>query len=685
MTKTSRNSYPVSRADPETTSSSGFDFEIYRTIVDRMEQGVLVYDEHRVLLANARLSTVLDCPQELVAPGASLEAFIEFGAKRGDYAASVGLTLQAMRMHIAAGKDYTVERNLPDGRTVRIDVRNQARFGVGTYTDVTRAKKQSAILETTVDTMAQGLLVCDRHNIVMSNGRLAELLSIPADSVEAGKPWQPLLQRPGDRLHDASQYEFLEKAAEALEADSHFTHEIHAGDRILWAECRCQHGMLFVTLTNVTEARAREQRLQESELEVRKLAETDGLTGLANRRLFDAELSVRFAEHRAGDRQKYMVVMLMDLDRFKAINDTHGHGVGDGLLQELSQRFASNLCDKCLIARIGGDEFAAIIHADSKYEIDEIARRICDAAKRTVIVGETRLQSGASIGLAFQSQEMADPDEMLTAADLALYDAKARGRGTVRVYAPVLGRKAMERYAIERDLAKSIENDELVLHYQGLHNLKADREVGYEALIRWNHPERGLLPPSDFIAIAEETGFIVEVGRWALETATTEIALRDRYSRVAVNVSPAQFAKSDLVSDVARALTRSGLQPNRLEIEITEDLLVENTEDTLTVLNQLRDMGVGVSLDDFGAGYSSLAYLTQFPFTKIKIDRMFIDRMVEDDASRALVNSMLVLASSLDLTVTAEGVETADQLAFLRANDCTEAQGFLLSRPSPIG
>ncbi|MEN0087279.1 MAG: EAL domain-containing protein [Pseudomonadota bacterium] len=677
----------VSAADIEGATpdlGSGFDLEIYRTIVDGMQQGVLVYDEHKVLMANERLSELLDCPPELIVPGASLDAFIEFGAARGDYSASVGLTLQTMRMRIATGKDYTTERNLPDGRRVRIDVRNRAKFGIGTYTDVTQARKQSALIETTIGTMPQGLLVCDATNIVASNLRIAELTGVAPQIADVGQPWRAVFNRlKGFETCNAGD-QFVSKAARAFEDEASFSHELTLDERTLLFQCHFKHSMLFMTVSDVSEARARERLLEQRELEVRKLADTDGLTGLANRRSFDAELARRFEEHKTHRPSKYVVLLLIDLDRFKVVNDTHGHGVGDALLQELSSRFSSMVGRDHMLARIGGDEFAAILYGDTKYEIEETARRICDAAARPVSAGDVRIQIGASVGLAYRLADMADADELLTAADLALYDAKERGRGKVRVYAPRLGERAQQRYTIESDLKRALQKHEFVLHYQVQRSLATDEPIGYEALIRWQHPENGLIPPGEFIPVAEDTGLIVDMGRWALLRAASDIAERDNHSRVSVNVSPIQFEKGDLVADVEIALAKSGLSPDRLEIEVTEDLLIKDTRNTFEVLSRLRDIGVGISLDDFGAGYSSLAYLTRFPFTKLKIDRMFIDEMMKDESTKTLVKTMLLLASSLNLKVTAEGVETKDQLELLRRENCDEVQGFLLGRPSPI-
>jgi len=674
----------IQKLEREREMFDSSDVKIFQTVVEHMEQGVLVYDGKKILGANAQLCEVLDCPKDIVAPGTDIARFIEFGVERGHYYRNAGLVLQTMRMKIAAAEDYVVERLLPTGRTIRIDCRNPGGIGIATYTDVSDAKKQTAVLEATFDAMAQGILVHDREKIIATNRRLGDLLSIPQELTKAGSSWEALVQYRIDRGDYDSKEEYLKNVYAAFDKRESFSSETQAASKTLLTECRFEHSMMFVTYTDITEARAREMLLKEKESQVRLLAETDGLTELTNRRAFDNDLTNRIERRRETGDEGFLALLLIDLDRFKPINDTYGHGPGDALLQELANRFKSVVRKEDTVARIGGDEFAAIIETNEMHDVYQFANRLREAAKSVVVVGDIELRVDASVGIAFHSEMAPEPDDLLTAADLALYEAKALGRGTVQVYEPTLSVRAKERYSLEQDLRSALANDEIILHYQVQRELSSNVNVGYEALMRWEHPQRGLVSPAEFIPLAEETGLIVDLGRWALMRATHDFAGYDETTRIAVNVSPVQFVKSDLVADVKHALETSGLAANRLEIEITEDLLIEDTENTLRILNELRDLGLSLSLDDFGSGYSSLAYLTRFPFTKLKIDRCFIERMLQDDQSRTLVKSILALASSLNMKVTAEGVETKEQLAMLSDSSCDEAQGYLLGRPSPF-
>ena len=457
------------------------------------------------------------------------------------------------------------------------------------------------------------------------------------------------------------------------------------GDEIaIEAVCRKLDDRRIVTaIRDVTERHHAQER-------IRFLAEKDPLTGLMNRRSFDLELDRRLRTVRREGEPPHLALMMIDLDRFKPVNDTYGHAVGDALLRALADRFTAALRSPegdrggDVVARLGGDEFVALAWIHRKEEAEGLAERLRVAATQAVGIEGYEVAVGASIGYAVGSDDGDNPKELRWCADIALYAAKHSGRGRTVAFAPRMAEETRERLALEKDLRGALSRGEISLHYQVQHDIKAGQAVGYEALMRWNRPERGMVPPSEFIPVAEETGLIVMLGRWALERAARDFAYFDDATRVSVNVSPVQFRNGDIVRDVTHALESSDLAPSRLEIEITEELLLRDTEEMLERLDELRALGVSLSLDDFGSGYSSLSYLTRFPFTKIKIDRSFINRMSSDDRTHALVRSMLSLAASLDLKVTAEGVETHAQLMVLAKGQCDEAQGYLLGRPMPF-
>lgn len=661
--------------------------EILRVFMETMEQAAIIHDGHTILAANDRLNELLEIPPELTQPGCQIEEYIRFGDKRGDYQDGVGITLDTMRSRMRASQDYRTERQTPSGRILRIDNRFRNNLAVATYTDVTESRQRENLLNMTLGTMAQGLLVLEDEVVVAANPRVNELLGVPEKFTQPGTPWVELLQfraRRGD-FGDRVQ-ETLDYARSVSRRRKPHSHSQKAGDRMVLTENRFAHGMMFVTYTDVTDTLKREEKLRRSEAKVRQLAENDALTGLTNRRAFDSELTSRLHNYAALDGEKpEFALILIDLDRFKPVNDTYGHAIGDGLLRCIASRFRDVVRESDMLARIGGDEFAVLCDVSCESETTALARRIREVAAEPATIDGIELKVGASIGVAFPSADTRKPDKLLTAADLALYAAKQRGRARVACFEPEMADAAKMRQSLENDLRSALENDQILLHYQVQHDLKSSSAIGYEALMRWNHPVRGLVSPADFIPLAEETGTIVELGRWALLQACTDMASFDDSTRVAVNVSPVQFSDSDLLADVDHALAKSGLDPDRLEIEVTEQILIRDTEKTLETLQKLREMGVHLSMDDFGSGYSSLAYLTRFPFSKIKIDRSFIKDMTLDERSRTLVATILSLATSLDMKVTAEGVETDEQLALLTRADCHEVQGFLLGRPAPFG
>lgn len=412
------------------------------------------------------------------------------------------------------------------------------------------------------------------------------------------------------------------------------------------------------------------------------LAYHDALTGLGNRLLFRETIEQRLAE--AGTNGADLAVCFIDLDGFKSINDTLGHTVGDGLLKLVAARIKSVLAPDDCIVRLGGDEFAILQSAPKQPTAAiSIANGIIETLSSPFLVGEHEMVISASCGIAAVSQTCNDPEALLKNADLAMYAAKADGRGTYRVFNSELEAGAKARRTLEMDLRMALARGELCLYFQPLVNVETRKISTFEALMRWKHPTLGFVSPADFIPIAEEIGLIVQLGEWALREACKEAMSWPAEVRVAVNLSPVQFSRANLVPSVLNALAQTGLAPHRLELEITETVMLEKSDRNMHILNQLREIGVRIAMDDFGTGYSSLSYLRNFRFDKIKIDQSFIRTLSNDVQSRAIVRAIAGLGSSFGITTAAEGVETEEQMECVHSDGCTEVQGRLFSMPVP--
>ncbi|WP_300545708.1 EAL domain-containing protein [Maricaulis sp.] len=414
------------------------------------------------------------------------------------------------------------------------------------------------------------------------------------------------------------------------------------------------------------------------------LAHHDTLTGLPNRlkfrEAFEAELD------RAWHADTIVALMFFDLDRFKEVNDVHGHATGDALLKTVSERMLDVLPKGAIAARLSGDEFAVVLpDVEGREDVLAIAQRVVNTVGSPLTLGQLHLKVSASGGVTLFPLDGEDPDRLMNQADLALYRAKGQGRNQVCDFDPKLGQMMQERRMLEADLGLAIEDELLELHFQPQARLGDGAIVGYEALIRWNDVRRGFVPPSNFVQIAEETGLILKMGEWVLKAACREAVNWPDGRRVAVNVSPAQFRQGNLVFSVRQALKLSGLAPERLEIEITEGVLIDDEERALNVLRALKELGVGLAIDDFGTGYSSLSYLRAFPFDKIKIDRSFMTGIHRDREAQIIVQATIDLARELNIRVVVEGVEEFDELGALGCQPDLVLQGFLLSRPISRG
>jgi len=472
------------------------------------------------------------------------------------------------------------------------------------------------------------------------------------------------LQQVGDAYHSGRTWRHLK-------ADGGEIQVLTFGRRVTFDD---RDGYL-VAVVDITERRQAEARIA-------YMAHHDGLTDLPNRELFQERLKQALAGGRPGNGR--IAVLCVDLDLFKNVNDSFGHPMGDRLLRFVADRLRPHVLGNNLVARLGGDEFAIILTSvGSPNEASDYAARLIKTLSEAYGIDGIEVVIGASIGIALSPGDGETSEELMRNADMALYRAKSDGGGVHRFFEREMDRQAQKRRDMELDLRRAFANGEFELHYQPLVDIAADRISGFESLLRWQHPQRGMIPPADFIPVAEDIGLIVALGEWVLREACTEAAKWPADVKVAVNLSPVQFRSRNLVQVVISALAHSGLSPRRLELEITESLFLAETEANLAILHQLRELGVSISMDDFGTGYSSLSYLRSFPFDKIKIDRSFVKDLALRSDCVAIVRAISGLGRSLNITTTAEGVETVDQLDWLRAEGCNEVQGFLFSAARP--
>jgi diguanylate cyclase (GGDEF)-like protein/PAS domain S-box-containing protein len=472
------------------------------------------------------------------------------------------------------------------------------------------------------------------------------------------------LEEVGDVYHSSHDWRHLK-------ADGSEIHVLTFGRRVAFDG---RDGYL-VAIVDITERRRAEARIAH-------MAHHDGLTNLPNRDFYQDRLRQALERSKGGN--KRVAVLCVDLDLFKNVNDAFGHPMGDRLLKAVAERLKAEVRGDNLVARLGGDEFAIVLACDvSPNEVSDFSDRLIRTLSARYDIDGSELVVGASIGIALSPGDGESCEELMRNADMALYRAKSDGGGVHRFFEREMDRQAQKRRDMERDLRSAFANGEFELHYQPLVDIAADQISGFESLLRWHHPEKGMISPADFIPVAEDIGLIVALGEWVLREACTEAAKWPADIKIAVNLSPVQFRSRNLVQAVISALAHSGLSPLRLELEITESVFLAETEANLAILHQLRGLGVSISMDDFGTGYSSLSYLRSFPFDKIKIDRSFVKDLTERSDCVAIVRAISSLGRSLNITTTAEGVETMDQLDWLRAEGCNQVQGFLFSAARP--
>lgn len=543
----------------------------------------------------------------------------------------------------------------------------------------TEARTRTAIIEN----LSHGFLMFDAEDrLILSNSRYFELYGDLIPVVGAGVKYRDVITAELQlEIHEArSDRALAARRDERLEnhrGSRDFVIERRIGSDV-WVqinEHKVEDGSTVVLYTDVSEMRLREERIHHMALH-------DALTGLPNRILFRQRIdqALKNASKYGGQ----VAVLCLDLDNFKNINDTLGHPLGDLLLVEVVNRIRECIRDSDTLARLGGDEFALIIpELGAEITLDAVASRIIEAVSAPFCLRGQRAVVGASIGVALNSDEAYDADTIIKNADLALYRAKSDGKNCFRYFEPEMDVKAQERRVLELDLRTGIDCGQLQLYYQPQIDANDGTLRSFEALIRWNHPQRGLIAPAEFIGIAEETGLIIPLGDWVLRNACAAAVEWPERVCVAINVSPAQLRRRDFVKIVADTLEETQLTPSRLELEITETVLLRDAKGALEVLHMLKGMGVRIAMDDFGTGYSSLGNLRRFPFDKIKIDRSFVSELINSSEAAAIVKAVVSMGNTLAIETTAEGVETIDQVRHLEAEGCSQFQGFYYSRPIP--
>ena len=653
--------------------------------LDNMLHGLCVFDaEGRIVLFNRRYRQMMDETADYLL-GRSLLDLWEHRKEIGKFSGDPAEAFANLMQRVRDGKTTTEVMEREDGVALRVvDQPMDGGGWVATFEDITEQRRteqerdrNQKFLDLIIDNVPSAIFVkksTDRRYVLVNRageifwgisrgamiGKTAEEVFPPEEAGRIVVRDDELL-KVGKPISDERE---ILTPREGLRSIS--------SRRLLIGDVTGGSEYILGVIDDVTERK-------EAEARIAHLAHYDTLTGLPNRVLFREQLEKELAFIRRGGQ---LAVLYLDLDHFKHVNDTLGHSVGDELLKQAAERLRACLRDCDLIARLGGDEFAIVQTAlGNPKDAELLAERLRKVILETFNLSGHQAVVDLSIGIALSPGDGLQLDELLKHADLALYGAKSEGRGTYRYFEPEMNARMKRRRNLEFDLRKALSCGELELHYQPLISLKNDEIVGCEALLRWHHPERGIIPPDDFIPVAEETGLINAIGEWVLRQACSEATTWPSHIKIAVNVSPVQFRNPSLVQMILHCLASSRLPADRLELEVTESVLMQNNEATLGMLHQLRVLGVRISMDDFGTGYSSLGNLRSFPFNKIKIDRAFIADLTQGADAVAIVQAIITLADSLKMTATAEGVETEAQRAILRTTGCAEMQGFLFSPP----
>jgi len=656
--------------------------------LSNMAQGLCMLDaDLRIVECNERYREMMTVPAEIARPGVLLRDVIGYSVELGRHPGQTVDEIMAARMEIVAkGEPATLRTSIDGNRTVETTYRPTAGGGwVATYSDITERERAEAEIaeqnrrfDAALNNMPHGLSMFDgERRLIVCNRRFAEMYRLPETLTAPGAMFADIVAyraRTGQAPADAEGYTASMRQIYELGQRTNYRVDLADG-RTIEVHYEPMHGGGWVvTHQDISEA-------IRAAAKIVHLARHDALTDLPNRVLFQEKIDEALLRVSRGDQ---IAVLSLDLDRFKPVNDTLGHGVGDELLRRVAERLRKCARESDTVARLGGDEFAIIQpFGEQPTGATSLAARIVEAMSEPFWIGDHHIEIGTSIGVAVAPADGETADDLLKNCDLALYRAKSDGRGVYRFFEPEMDAKMRKRRELEMDLRAALANHEFELFYQPLVDVAKSKVVGFEALLRWRNPARGLVPPADFIPLAEEIGLIGPIGAWVLKEACAQALIWHDDIKVAVNLSPIQFKSERLVLDVAAALGTSGLAPNRLELEITETVMLHDTDATLAMLREIKKLGVSIAMDDFGTGYSSLSYLRKFPFDKIKIDQSFVREISDAEESMAVVRAVVGLGSSLGMLTIAEGVETPEQLRTLRAEGCTLAQGYLFSAAVP--
>ncbi|MEZ2332764.1 putative bifunctional diguanylate cyclase/phosphodiesterase [Mesorhizobium sp. RCC_202] len=665
--------------------------ERFSAAVENMSHGLCMFDANeRMIICNHNYLDIFHLDAKLIKPGIAFFDILQHSVEIGVASQSAEELYAIRKPYIDGAKASTYEETLSDGRIIVISHRPLASGGwVSIYEDETaqrraeaELKEQHRLFDAALANMSQGLLMYGAEGrLIVRNQRFLDLCKAKAADFALGMTHRQMLEKLVRRgifvaIDIDAEVARTKALLEAGQSRSSYR-ELVDGRTLFVSRQPLTGGGWVATFEDVTERRRTEERMTH-------LAHHDTLTNLPNRSMFRDRLDQALGETTVAP----MAIFSVDLDRFKAVNDTFGHPAGDWLLKCVAERLQRCLRgEKDVVARFGGDEFAIVqFDIKSMADAEKLAKRVIDVVGKPYRDKPFRekgreMHVGVSLGIALYPGDGTDADTLLTNADLALYRGKSEGRNVYRFFEPDMDATVRERRALEIDLEAALSRREFELDFQPILGIASGGIVGAEALMRWRSPSRGLVPPQDFIAAAEETGLIVQLGDWALRKACSAAANWPQNVRIAVNVSPAQVKSGGFARSVVSALAHSGLAAGRLELEITETVMMDESDTVLKTLSQLRALGVRIALDDFGIGYSSLGYLRRFPVDKIKIDRSFIHDLDTRDTA-AIVRTVIGLGAELGITVTAEGVENEAQLDMLRKAGCGEAQGYLVGEPA---